>query len=230
MPPRRSTRVTAATARVRSSALPPLPHALVLDIFARLPADARARCKLVSRGWLSVLIDERLWTHLNLSRYSGGVSVHVTDSGLRSAAGFARGGLVSLELTLGHCSFGIKRAALLAVVKLNAGALRELTVSGAELNLDETEALARAGRSAALRVQGKLDRLPHPRWRRRQSSPHSAERAPFQLAASCTRHPCLHSHACCVMARWCQGFKKCLFLGVPSESCSSTFRVKPTSA
>jgi hypothetical protein len=33
-----------------------------------------------------------------------------------------------------------------------------------------------------------------------------------------------------VLTACCQGFKKCLFLGVPFESCSSTFRVKPTSA
>jgi hypothetical protein len=70
MPPRRSARV-AAVAERESSALAPLPHGVVLDIFARLPVNLRARCKLVCRGWSSVLTEVSLWTRLNLSPASG---------------------------------------------------------------------------------------------------------------------------------------------------------------
>jgi hypothetical protein len=146
MPPRRSARVAAAVERV-SSALSPLPHAVVLDIFARLPADERARAKLVSRGWLSMMSDVCLWTRLDLSPTSG-VRVHVTDAVLRAAAGFARraGGLTALDVS--GCN-EIKHAALLAVVKANAGSLRELRICGpcawlSRLGIGDVDRLIRA--------------------------------------------------------------------------------------
>jgi hypothetical protein len=49
MPPRRSARV-AAIAESASTALAPLPLALVLTIFAMLPADCRLLCAAVCRG------------------------------------------------------------------------------------------------------------------------------------------------------------------------------------
>jgi hypothetical protein len=60
MPPRRSARVAAVVER-ESSALPPLPHAIVLAIFALLPVDQRLLCRAVCRGWRAVLGDVSLW-------------------------------------------------------------------------------------------------------------------------------------------------------------------------
>jgi hypothetical protein len=97
MPPRRSAPVAAETDNT-TTALSPLPHAVVLDIFARLPADVRARCALVCRGWRAVTSEPSLWTRLNLSP-SSGVSVAVTDAVLRGAAARAHDGLVWLDVS-----------------------------------------------------------------------------------------------------------------------------------
>jgi hypothetical protein len=121
MPPRRSARV-AAVAERESSALAPLPHGVVLDIFARLPSDARARAKLVSRGWNCTLSDVSLWTRLDLS-LSSGVRVAVTDAVLRGASGFARGSLTTLDVS---CCGAVTHEALRAVVADNAHTLAEL--------------------------------------------------------------------------------------------------------
>jgi hypothetical protein len=149
MPPRRSARVAAVTERV-SSALSPLPHAVVLDIFVRLPADERARAKLVSRGWLSTLSDVCLWMRLDLSR-SSGVRVRVTNAVLRAAAGFARraGGLTALDVS--DCT-GITHAAVLAVVTSNARSLRELRVCGELIGVSTTQAEALLRAAPLLRV------------------------------------------------------------------------------
>jgi hypothetical protein len=129
MPPRRSARV-AAVAERESSALPPLPPALALAIFALLPVDARLRCREVCRGWRAVLRERSLWTRLDVSKASGGLASPATDSLLRAAAAPAGGQLRSLDVS--ECE-GITHASLLAVLTANAGALRELrawTVNG----------------------------------------------------------------------------------------------------
>jgi hypothetical protein len=95
---------------------------LVLAVFARLPVDARARCKLVCRGWRDTLMDVSLWTRLDLSP-SSGVRVAVKDAVLSGASGLARGGLTALDAS--DC-FNVTHDALLAVVAANAGALTEL--------------------------------------------------------------------------------------------------------
>jgi hypothetical protein len=100
-----------------------LPHALALNVFARLPVDARARCAAVCRGWAATLADASLWTRLDLSG-SSGVTVVVTDAVLRGASGLAHSGLVALDVS--DCE-RISRDALLAVLAANAGALRELS-------------------------------------------------------------------------------------------------------
>jgi hypothetical protein len=104
--------------------------------------DLRARAKLVSRGWNSVLSEVSLWTRLDLSRCSG-VRVRVTDAVLRGAAGLARGGLTALDVS--GC-WHVTHEALLAVVAVNGGALTELRVchgAGRELP-HNVEALSRA--------------------------------------------------------------------------------------
>jgi hypothetical protein len=124
MPPRRSSRVAAVVER-ETSALAPLPHALVLAVFSALPPDARARAALVCRGWRAVLRERSLWTCLDLSPASG-VAVRATDAVLRGAAARAAGGLHTLNVT--ECR-EVTADALLAVARANAGALRELHAS-----------------------------------------------------------------------------------------------------
>jgi hypothetical protein len=140
MPPRRSSRVAAVVER-ETSALAPLPHALVLAVFSALPPDARARAALVCRGWRAVLREWSLWTFLDLSPASG-VTVRATDAVLRGAAARAGGGLHTLIVT--GCRF-ITADALLAAAHANAGALRELRASATTLlDFRAVEALARA--------------------------------------------------------------------------------------
>jgi hypothetical protein len=142
MPPRRSARVAAVAERA-SSALSPLPHAIVLDVFARLPVDERARCACVCRGWRAVMREPSLWTRLDLSP-SSGVRVRVTGAVLQRASGLARGTLQALDVS--GCDERIARD-LLAVLTANAGALSELRVCHGrykELSLATTGALLRA--------------------------------------------------------------------------------------
>ncbi len=105
-----------------------LPHALSLNIFARLPVDTRVRCMAVCPAWCATVADPSLWTRLDLSA-SSGVRVRVTDDVLRFASGLARGSLTALDVS--GCA-GIWREALLDVVTANAGALRELSVFGVQ--------------------------------------------------------------------------------------------------
>ncbi len=70
MPPRRSARVAAVVER-QSTALAPLPHALVLLIFSLLPVDQRLRCLEVCKGWYATLNERSLWTRLDMSATAG---------------------------------------------------------------------------------------------------------------------------------------------------------------
>jgi hypothetical protein len=115
----------AAVAERASSPLARLPHALMLAVYDRLPVDARARCKLVCRGWNSMLSEVRgCVPRLDLSR-SSGVRVRVTDAVLRGASGLARGGLTALDVS--DCR-DVTYEALLAAATANAGALAELRI------------------------------------------------------------------------------------------------------
>jgi hypothetical protein len=123
-PPRRSARMAAAASALLPSALSPLPLPLVLHIFGLLPVDARARASCVCCGWCTTLLDVSLWTRLDLSP-SSGVRVRVTDTVLASAAAKARGQLAALDVSgCGVVTFD----ALLAVVQVSGGTLRELCV------------------------------------------------------------------------------------------------------
>jgi hypothetical protein len=133
MPPRRSARV-AAVAERESSALSPLPPALAIYVFSLLPADARARAACVCRGWRTTLEEPSLWTRLDLSP-SSGVAVRETDAVLAGAAHKARGQLAALDVSeLLFVTFD----ALLAVVRANGGALRELCVGVSAHNLPQS--------------------------------------------------------------------------------------------
>jgi hypothetical protein len=150
MPPRRSARVAAVVERA-TSALAPLPHAIVLLIFAQLPADARACCACVCLGWRAVIGERSLWTALDLSP-SSGVTTAVTDALLRGAAARAGGELQALNVR--SCA-ALSGQALLAVARANANALREVRARDRVCNgvnrpvillltLVDTEALLRA--------------------------------------------------------------------------------------
>jgi hypothetical protein len=125
MPPRRSARVAAVVER-ESSALSPLPLAVVLHIFSLLPVDVRARAACVCRGWCHVLLERSLWTRLDLSP-SSGVRVRVTDAVLSGAAAKARGGLQTLDVF--GCEYLTPRE-VLGVIISNRGALRDLCIGG----------------------------------------------------------------------------------------------------
>jgi hypothetical protein len=135
MPPWRSACVAAA-AEHASSALSPLPPALVLHVFSLLPADVLARAACVCRGWRATLLERSLWSRLDLTR-SSGVRVHVTDAVLASAAAKARGALAALNVTeCGNVTFD----ALLGVVRANGGALRELCAGTLDDSLQTLDA------------------------------------------------------------------------------------------
>jgi hypothetical protein len=123
----RAEEASRADAEAATTALTPLPLAVVLHIFSLLPVDDRLRCLEVCRGWRSVLLERSLWTRLDLTAASG-VRVLARagrwgfDGLLRCAAARAGGGLQSLHVNKDH----ISHAALLEVVAANAGALRNL--------------------------------------------------------------------------------------------------------
>jgi hypothetical protein len=113
------------------SALAPLPHAIVLLIFALLPVDLRARCACVCRGWRAALSERALWTRLDVSRTSG-VTVAVTNALLRGAVARAGGELTALDVS---GSRAVSLGALRAVVTANAATLRTLRVCHGVLGL-----------------------------------------------------------------------------------------------
>jgi hypothetical protein len=134
MPPRRSERVAAVAERA-TSALSPLPPALVQQIFLLLAVDERARCACVCRGWRAAVSERCLWTRLDVSRTSG-VRVRVTNAFLRGAAARAGGALEALDVSA--CA-ALSREALLAVATANAGTLCELRAChGVRTNADLT--------------------------------------------------------------------------------------------
>jgi hypothetical protein len=120
MPPR-----LAEAEELRTSALAPLPLALVQRILVLLPVDSRARASCVARAWRDALTDPALWTRLDLSGSSGVSDALERGALLRGAAGRARGQLAHLDVVGPHV-FSLRD--LLAVVAANGDALRELRV------------------------------------------------------------------------------------------------------
>jgi hypothetical protein len=127
MPPRRSARLAggapAAHGAVLFPPLAPLPLALVLHIFSLLPLDARLRCAMVSRGWRVTFSERSLWARLDLSPASSLARAAATNALLSAAAARAGGQLQALDIS---CCERLTFAALLAVVRANAGALQAL--------------------------------------------------------------------------------------------------------
>jgi hypothetical protein len=111
-----------AVAEPAALTLTDLPRALALHIFSLLPVDARACAACVCRGWGAALSERSLWLRLDLSP-SSGVRVLVTDAVLAGAAAKARGQLAALDVS--DCDL-LSFHALLATVRANGGALREL--------------------------------------------------------------------------------------------------------
>jgi hypothetical protein len=103
MPPRRSARLeasAAAAAAAPTGAFSVLPTALLLSIFALLPANTRLLCAEVCRAWRVAVAERSLWTHLSLSPVSGVCPVTTTRrtaTRLRGYAALARGQLQSLS-------------------------------------------------------------------------------------------------------------------------------------
>ena len=137
MPPRRSARVAAAEAQA-SLAFPLLPPAVTLRIFALLPADERARCAAVSRGWRDTLRAPELWRKIDLSPSSAVPPARRTAAAMLALATRAAGGLLSLDVS-GVLSPAYATGSLLAVkgvpcatlarfISRHAPALQELTL------------------------------------------------------------------------------------------------------
>jgi hypothetical protein len=99
-----------------------LPHSVMSKVLMLLPADARARTACVCRGLCATLADVSLWARLDLS-LSSGVRVRITNAVLAGAAAKARGQLTALDVS--GCN-AVTLDALLAAVRANGGALREL--------------------------------------------------------------------------------------------------------
>jgi hypothetical protein len=137
MPPRRSARVADVVER-ETSALAPLPPALVHKIFLMLAADVRGRASCVCRGWRAVLADPSLWSCL-------------VDDGLRGdpaplLLGASRRACGLLHRLNVSCYTSNWQAAFLEVATANAESLRELRVgrSSFSIPVPSLEALVRA--------------------------------------------------------------------------------------
>jgi tRNA pseudouridine-54 N-methylase len=139
----------ADAAALERSPFAALPHALFVKVLLLLPADARAACATVCKGWQSTLDDATLWTRLDVSPESGVAPERVTEAVLRGTSGKARGGLTALDVS--ECR--LTHEALLEVLAANAGALTELRASRALLGagtVEQVEALL--GAAPLLRV------------------------------------------------------------------------------
>jgi hypothetical protein len=131
---RRRSRRRVRRAAGDAASIASLPPELLRRVLCLLPADARARCALVCRGWRVTLDDVRLWTTcLDLGQLQRGAS-RADDALLLAASARARGQLAALHVPQrGRLS----HAALLSVVRANADALRELRF----LWLDDADSL-----------------------------------------------------------------------------------------
>ena len=126
-PPLRSMR-----ARAMVTTIDALPLVLLRLIFVVVPVDARARAACVRRAWRDALRDASLWTALDVSR-AAGLTASVTETFLRGAVARAGGWLKRLDVS--GCSFPSLTPEGFARAVSGAGALRELRVSGLQLQL-----------------------------------------------------------------------------------------------
>jgi hypothetical protein len=145
MPPRRSARVAAAT-ELATAVLSPLPLSVVLAICSLLPVDCRLRCLEVCRAWRALLSAERsVWSSLDVSPHTGGLSRPGTEALLRAAALRAgAGGLRVLNINRVEVNLNY----LLRLLAANAGALRELFCGSGWTEMFEPDTLDRIARAA----------------------------------------------------------------------------------
>ena len=111
-----------------------LPHILALDIFARLPADARLLLALVSPSWRALVTEPSLWACVDLLEGSG--VTRASDALLLACSAKARGGMRSLDVcgrvwAVDEGTPDIERPpitidALLTTLRNNARSLRHL--------------------------------------------------------------------------------------------------------
>ena len=73
-----------------------LPRCLTLNIFARLPADARLLLALVCPSWRALVAEPSLWACVDLSQASG--VTRTSDALLLACSATARGGMRSLDV------------------------------------------------------------------------------------------------------------------------------------
>jgi hypothetical protein len=140
-----SQRSCARLAADPAMALWPLPHAVVLRIFAFVPVHTRLRGREVCRAWRAALAERSLWTRLDLRLACVGV-VGMRDRSkaycglLRAALARAPGELVALDAADNEF---IPAADVIYAAAANAGALRELRY-GATLDQSQVAAVLHA--------------------------------------------------------------------------------------
>ena len=127
-----SQRSRARLAADPAMALWPLPHAVVLRIFAFVPVHTRLRGREVCRAWRAALEERSLWTHIDLSMANvlwAGIQDYSRTYGalLRAALAHSAGELVVLDAADNAL---IPEADLLYTAAANAGALLELRFGG----------------------------------------------------------------------------------------------------
>ena len=108
-----------------------LPRFLALDIFARLPADARLLLALVSPSWRALVAEPSLWACVDLSEGSG--VTRASDALLLACSAKAQGGMRSLDVCGRVWAAGsvrqrpqVSAAALVTTLQTNAHSLRHL--------------------------------------------------------------------------------------------------------
>jgi hypothetical protein len=156
---RRSARVAEIAERA-CCVLAPLPHAVVLHVFALLSVEDRARCAQVARAWRAFVAETAVWARLDLSLRSG-LAPRATDAYLRAAAGRAAGTLMALDVTDAEA---LSEEALLEVVAANGGSLRELRVARSALwpeQRDSAQLAALLAAAPALRLLESSARCRH---------------------------------------------------------------------
>jgi hypothetical protein len=128
------------------TALLALPLVVAHRILLQLPADERARCAAVCRGWRVLLADPSLWTRLDLT-VDGGFFRSLRDGVLRGAAARAGGALQTLDMRteLHRGEVYYINAALLAVIRANADTLQEVHMIRNPVRVEMLAPLLRAG-------------------------------------------------------------------------------------
>ena len=103
-----------------------LPLVVAHRVFLLLPADQRARCATVCRGWRALLADASLWTRLDLSDASGVVGDYEAGERVQRAAERACGQLRTLDVRRQLDDDGFLGDRLCELIRRNRDTLCEL--------------------------------------------------------------------------------------------------------